>query len=1090
MKIKLAVGVAMASGVLGLWAETQVWNDSGADNLWSTNAANWADSTVWTNGNAALFTGNNGTSLGETVDVDGDIIFSGMRFLTNGYTIADANNNGTFTLTNQPNIETVSTAGTTIISESLAGTGGFNKTGAGLLQLTASNTYSGVTTVKAGTLRLSDNVPTALGATGTGNGTVVEDGATLDTYSAYKSSVNEDITIIGSGVNGAGAFVNNGPTPYYNVGYRNLTLAGNAVIGGSQRFDMSGNGAYYGNGCTLTKTGSCEVAVGRPVTNSPIIINAGTYTIQHNEALGGSDYPTTINNGKLMTWGNYTITERIFANGGTLAANGTGVNTFKIAGNVTLGGNLTVQTETSNTNTIELAGVLDGSGGFTRNGGGFAYVTNNANTYSGPTIVNSGSRLWVGRTIGGTGILGTGVTTNNGTLFANSPVLSSGTVVNNNSGTLVLAPPTLTVGRIVNQSGTVYGTSVVQTVNGVVNASTWQAYSGDFGSSVVTNANGGTMNLYTNQLIYGAFVNGGRLNFWQPINIMTSMTFNGGSVYVSDVASNLTWSGAITTETLATFDGTNGSNTEISGVISGSGGIACTGGGGCTILADNTYAGPTIVNGGKTLWVGKPNVMTGRLGSGAVTNNGWLYFDHPGAYEIANGLNGGGLLYVRYGAAVTVNGCGATNSIVRLAQGSLSLVNGAYFAVPGEMVISDRLNVNYTSTPTNVQFVMNVATGCTLVAANITFGNGMDLPNGSITGILNQIGGVVRTTSAAAEENGVRLGHYPQARSFYNMMGGTLVVEGNWDLGCATDGQGWFNMTGGEVFAKRVMLNEREGSGGYGRLTVAGGTLNVGSLTGSTLAISNAICADKDAPYLVELGGGANPTIRAVTNLWIPVKATLSGSGASAITFDAQQWTIALTNQLSGSGGLNTMGTGTVVLAGNNTFTGLTQVAQGTLQLARAGALAAVPLSVASNAVIDLGGFGVAAKSLTGAGLVTNGGLTVSGTISPAGTAMGTLTVALTNSVVGGALVVDADANGDCDQLYVKGSLDLYNMSLQVVEHGTLDVLKRYTIVQCEGTLSGVFSQKSLPSPWFVYCDYAAKKVILSAQVGTVIRLH
>jgi hypothetical protein len=43
---------------------------------------------------------------------------------------------------------------------------------------------------------------------------------------------------------------------------------------------------------------------------------------------------------------------------------------------------------------------------------------------------------------------------------------------------------------------------------------------------------------------------------------------------------------------------------------------------------------------------------------------------------------------------------------------------------------------------------------------------------------------------AAAEGNGVRRGHYPQTRSFYNMMGGTLIVENNWDLGCATDGQG------------------------------------------------------------------------------------------------------------------------------------------------------------------------------------------------------------------------------------------------------------------------------------------------------------
>jgi hypothetical protein len=31
-------------------------------------------------------------------------------------------------------------------------------------------------------------------------------------------------------------------------------------------------------------------------------------------------------------------------------------------------------------------------------------------------------------------------------------------------------------------------------------------------------------------------------------------------------------------------------------------------------------------------------------------------------------------------------------------------------------------------------------------------------------------------------------------------------------------------MTGGEVFTKRVMLNERDSTGGYGRLTVSGGS--------------------------------------------------------------------------------------------------------------------------------------------------------------------------------------------------------------------------------------------------------------------------
>lgn len=236
-------------------AESQLWNDGGADNIWSTNAPNWEAGAVWTNGNSAIFSGGAGALLGETVDISATVTVANVTFQTNGYVIADADNDGTLELLDKPTLAVVNAADGAVVREVIAGTNGFNKTGAGRLQLTATNTFSGEVTVKAGTLRLADNVPGALGATGTGNGTVVEDGATLDVYSAYKVGSNEDIVIKGSGVGGLGALVNTGPTAYYNNGYRNLTLAGDATIGGSQRFDMSGNGAYYGNGYTLTKTG-------------------------------------------------------------------------------------------------------------------------------------------------------------------------------------------------------------------------------------------------------------------------------------------------------------------------------------------------------------------------------------------------------------------------------------------------------------------------------------------------------------------------------------------------------------------------------------------------------------------------------------------------------------------------------------------------------------------------------------------------------------------------------------------------------------------------------------------------------------------
>ena len=1024
----MTVGLVLAF-VGAVRAADQVWNDVSGNNTWSTNDLNWDAGVAWGNGNNAFFAGTGG--LGKTVDISNAVSVVNITFQTSGYVIADADNNGMLTLAGGPSVVTVVGAGATgTVSEVLAGSGGLTKAGNGVLNLTGTNTYSGATLVSSGIVRLAPGVLQGLGATGTGNETVVAPGATLDVNSAYSGNVNEDFTIQGAGVGGIGALVNTGPTDYYNVGYRNLTLTGDATIGVYRRFDMSGSGTYYGNGYTLTKSGGAEMAIGRAVNNSPIVISAGTYTIQNQDALGSTDYPTTLNGtGKLQAWGSYTIAERLIINGGTISSSGDRINTFKLTGNMTLNSNVVFQTDVVPTNTLELAGVLDGAGGFTRSGSGFVVISGDANTYSGPSTVSSGAKLWVGRTVGGTGVLGTGTSTNNGTLYANSAVLSAGTVVNNNSGSLYLNPPTLTVGQIVNLSGTVYGTSVVQAANGVVNASTWNSYCGSFGSCAVTNT--GTLNLYTNQLVYGQFANGGTLSLWQSMTLSNPITFIGGSLYVNDLSNTLYVTGPVTLAGNASFSGTASSTTEVSSVLSGPGGIIRAGDGFCYIVNDaNDYTGPTLINAGKSLWVGKPGVLTtGRLGTGAITNNGNLYLDHAGNYVTSKGFNGSGNTYTRYGANVICNGGVSTNSIWRIGQGSLTLTNGALFSVPGELVVADRINVGYPSAPTNILAIVNVTDGCTLTPASITFGNGPDIVGGSITGILNQVGGLVRTTANTAEDNGIRLGHYPQARSFYNMMGGTLIVDKDWDLGCATDGQGWFNMTGGAVYAKRVMLNERDNAGGYGRLTVSGGVMNLGSLSGSALAASNGITADLTAPYLVEFGG-AGGVIRAVTNIFLPLNATLYGTNANAITFDTTNFAINLSGKLTGAGGLSKTGSGSLQLTGTNTYSG-----------------------------------GTAVKA-------------------------GTLTVAARVNVPDGALNFGVSANGTCGVLHAAGDLSLTGLSVGIVNPEQLDKSRIYTVITYGGSLSGTLSRGSLPASWYVYYDWGSHAVKLRASSGTLIRLY
>jgi len=642
--------------------------------------------------------------------------------------------------------------------------------------------------------------------------------------------VNEDFFICGAGVDGQGAFVNNGPTPYYNSGYRHLTLTGDATIGGKQRFDMSGSGTYTGNGFTLTKMGTCEVAVSRAVNNSPIIINAGTYTLQHAAALGGSDYPTTVNGGTLNGWPSLTFTERFFFNGGAIRQSAAS-NTLTLAGHMTLSNRIDVVSGTGSS-TVNLTGYFDGPGGLRRTGSaGFCYLMGSSNSYSGATLIDSGSALYVGRT----------------------------------------------------------------------------------------------------------------------------------------------------------------------------------------------------------------NGLAGWFGRGDITNNGTLYLDRGGSLVCSNGFFGSGKINLRYGLDLTVSGSFSSNATWHLAHGAITLTNGAEFLVVNELTIANRDNVGYGTMDsynsdalklTNVVATFTVNDGCLLQVKSVTFGNGADVTGGTMTGILNQVGGTVRTTGTAAEENGVRLGHYPQTRSVYNMMGGTLIVEKDYDLGCATDGQGWFNMTGGEVFTKRVMLNERTGGSGYGRLTVAGGILNIGSLTGSDMAISNGIAVDAGGPYLVELGG-AGGTIRAVTNVTVFLDATLNGTGADAIHFDPAGWEITVSGNLTGEGGLNKSGDGTLILSGNNTYAGPTRVLQG--RLVR-GAYAALPH-------------------------------------------MGQVLFGVTPDDAGGRLHADGD-------------LVLDGLVVGVANPEDLDKTQHYTIATWGGGLASGFSGSVLPAPWYVHADWANKRLELRADIGTVIRLR
>jgi fructan beta-fructosidase len=160
-------------------------------------------------------------------------------------------------------------------------------------------------------------------------------------------------------------------------------------------------------------------------------------------------------------------------------------------------------------------------------------------------------------------------------------------------------------------------------------------------------------------------------------------------------------------------------------------------------------------------------------------------------------------------------------------------------------------------------------------------------------------------------------------RSAYNMNGGLLNMSGN-TLGIGLgDGvliTGVVNQVSGVITnVGNLWVGWGNGQGVY---TLSGGSIYIG-LTGITTS----------GNYAINLGGGM---VGAYANWASALNINLTGSNG-AVTFDTATNTITLSGTLSGSGGLTKSGSGTLDLAGANSYTGNTTVNAGTLELDVAG---------------------------------------------------------------------------------------------------------------------------------------------------------
>jgi fibronectin-binding autotransporter adhesin len=398
--------------------------------------------------------------------------------------------------------------------------------------------------------------------------------------------------------------------------------------------------------------------------------------------------------------------------------------------------------------------------------------------------------------------------------------------------------------------------------------------------------------------------------------------------------------------------------------------------------------------------------------NGDVGDNGTLLFDRSDAISFTGVISGSGALVKNGSDTLTLSGANSYGGGTAINAGSVAVGNNS--ALGTGMVV--------------------MAAGTTVVFANssLTLANAFSL-NGDPTytvasGSTDTLGGVIADGSTPGELvlNG---GGTLVLAGTNTYSGGTTISAGTLQgdtsslQGNITDNAALvFNQNSKGTFAGVISGSGELIQGGSGTVILTGAnsysggtTINAGTLQGDTTSLQGSI----------------------TDNAALVFNQTTDGSFIGAI---------------SGSGTLSKIGTGLLVLDGNNPFTGSTTVQSGTLEV---GDAATPSATLGGNVIVAAGG------TLRGYGTI-GGNVINSGTLW-AGGSIGALTVQgnyIQN--VGSLLNLDATPSGGASLLTVGGKATILSGSAVVLaQAGNWAPQTSYAILTAAGGITGQFTSAS-----------------------------